>query len=143
MRKMLGFAMIFGGTVFSVFIFNILLYTVAPAYKNVLTEAVRDNDIPVVEAGKEPVVMVKEDTTGQAADRAGTDTKIIDDNEIAADATVRRDNATKEQVPEETATTTEVKEDKPQVIDKEYHEDCGTGEGYWVITYSDGSVGLE
>ena len=27
--------------------------------------------------------------------------------------------------------------------DKEYHEDCGTGKGYWVITYSDGSTSVE
>ena len=34
-------------------------------------------------------------------------------------------------------------EKKPVIIDKEYHEDCGTGEGYWVITYSDGSTVVE
>ena len=26
---------------------------------------------------------------------------------------------------------------------KEYHEDCGTGKGYWVITYEDGSTSIE
>ena len=32
---------------------------------------------------------------------------------------------------------------KPSVVNKEYHEDCGTGEGYWIIQYSDGSVEVE
>lgn len=32
---------------------------------------------------------------------------------------------------------------QPVIIDKEYHEDCGTGKGYWVITYSDGSTSIE
>ena len=29
------------------------------------------------------------------------------------------------------------------IVDKTYHEDCGTGKGYWVITYSDGSTAVE
>ncbi len=33
--------------------------------------------------------------------------------------------------------------DKPQIIERTYHEDCGTGKGYWVIKYSDGSYGIE
>ncbi|MCR5402278.1 MAG: hypothetical protein K6E91_00450 [Butyrivibrio sp.] len=34
-------------------------------------------------------------------------------------------------------------EKKAVIVDKEYHEDCGTGKGYWVITYSDGSTVIE
>ncbi len=121
MRKVLGFTMIFTGTVISIFIFNILLYTLAPAYRNVLAEAVSDDEIPVVEASTEPVVIVKEDTKEQIAEEH------IGEAQKTSDITVTVDN----------------EESKPQIIDKEYHEDCGTGEGYWVITYSDGSVGLE
>jgi hypothetical protein len=33
--------------------------------------------------------------------------------------------------------------DTRQIVDKEYHEDCGTGKGYWVITYDDGSTSIE
>ena len=29
------------------------------------------------------------------------------------------------------------------IIDKQYHEDCGTGKGYWVITYDDGTTEIE
>ena len=32
---------------------------------------------------------------------------------------------------------------KAAIVDKEYHEDCGTGEGYWIIRYSDGTVEVE
>ena len=38
---------------------------------------------------------------------------------------------------------TETQGDEPLIIDKEYHEDCGTGEGYWIIKYEDGSVKIE
>jgi hypothetical protein len=29
------------------------------------------------------------------------------------------------------------------IVNKEYHEDCGTGKGYWVITYDDGTTEIE
>ncbi len=129
MRKVLGFTMIFTGTVISIIIFNILLYTIAPAYRNVLAEAVSEDEIPIVEASTEPVVIVKDDI------------KVQTTNETSADVNISEDYKNEEQVTEEKKTSD--KEKELQIIDKEYHEDCGTGEGYWVITYSDGSVGLE
>ena len=32
---------------------------------------------------------------------------------------------------------------EPVIVDKEYHEDCGTGEGYWIIKYEDGTTVIE
>ena len=123
MRKILTFLLIFTGTVFSVFIFNIVMYAMAPDYRHAISSAVASTqEIPVITPD-----MVKE-STGVA--KTNTEvasylkTTILEDEEVALAAS---SPASK----------------NPIVIDKEYHEDCGTGKGYWVITYSDGNVVIE
>ena len=127
MRRLLGIATVIMGAVFSVFVLNLILYSFVPAYRGALimmTHPVKD--IPVIEAqndiipDEEPVVIY-------------TDTREIDDEDIALSPEIKSD----EKILEKN------EENKPQIIERTYYEDCGTGHGYWVIKYSDGSYGIE
>ncbi len=130
MRRVLGFTMIFSGTIVCIFIFNILLYALVPGYRGLLIDAVYNDDIPVVEASADPVVIIEPDTEVQTTSKVSSEVNLSDTNIF------KEKESEDEQI--------SVNEEKQlQVIDKTYHEDCGTGEGYWVITYSDGSVELE
>lgn len=109
-----------------IFILNIMLYTTVPFYREALNGAVGKDDIPVVEASSDPVIyeneitVIEDDSTATAAEGVTTDynTKTADEG------------------------STE-KENEKVIIEKVYYEDCGSGEGYWVITYNDGSKIVE
>ena len=133
MRKVLTFLFIFTGTVFSVFIIGLALYTLSPDLHDAISAAVSStDDIPVVTPE-----MVKEKTEPTGALDTEEATKIS-----GTDASINSDAVTVED--EEVALSGSAStENKPVIVDKEYHEDCGTGEGYWVITYSDGSTAIE
>ncbi len=130
MRKAITFTLIFIGTISSVFIFNLMMYALVPVYHDAISAAVASSgdDIPVITP--DMVRSESEDAAASAMNSAGitklslTQTKTLEDSEVALSATVEEGK-------------------KPIVIDKVYHEDCGSGKGYWVITYDDGSVGIE
>ena len=102
-----------------IFILNILLYITVPFYKDALNGAVKADDIPVVEVSSAPVIYQDEATI---------------------------DNSSKEE-PEIVFYGVKSEEDtktaEKLIVDKTYYEDCGTGKGYWVITYADGSTSIQ
>ncbi len=128
MIKFSRFILIFSGTIFSAFIFLVGLYAASPDFRGVVTGTIAgDSDIPVVRNDDFKADAYETGFPEEMAD-------IVDEN------------------PQETALFpvaedpgAEAAEDEPErlIVDKQYHEDCGTGEGYWVITYSDGSTEIE
>ncbi len=126
MRKVLTFTLIFAGTVFVVFLFNIMMYATVPEYHDAISAAVASSkdDIPVVT----PEMVIGPVATKEAADENSI-TLEVEDEKVALSYE---------------AEVEETKDDPELIIvDKQYHEDCGTGKGYWVITYSDGSTAIE
>ena len=122
MRKALGVITIITSVMAFVFMFNILLYGTVPFYKEALESAIADESIPVVEASNDPVIIPENDAATTASPTL---------EELKALTPF----------PEE-ASTSAITEEKAElnIIDKTYYEDCGSGKGYWVITYSDGST---
>ena len=148
MKRFVGIAIVFSGMTFSFFLINIILYMYNPVYHNLLQDAVYGkSDIPVVDTSGREIDTGMEIVTGRdaAVDEAVEDVslktaedvslKTSDDEMITA--TISED---REEIP--LASLSENTE-QPVIISKEYHEDCGSGKGYWVITYEDGSVGVE
>ena len=128
MRRILTFLSIFEGTVLCVFVFNIILYSAVPAYRYLLEGLVADDNIPTVTVTDVP--KVQEDTNLD---------NIASEPEKKPDSYYKITYINNDSVPLEEQPT-----DKERVIiDKEYHEDCGTGKGYWVITYDDGTTEIE
>ena len=127
MRKILTFLMIFAATISCIFMFNIVLCALIPEYKNLLSSAVSDDEIPVVTVEEIPEVTedINLDKTKETEEKPEDYYKItyINNEPVATDA--------------------EPSMDKPAIVNKEYHEDCGTGKGYWVITYEDGTIEIE
>ena len=119
---------IFEGTVLCVFVFNIILYSAVPAYRYLLEGLVADDNIPTVTVTDVP--KVQEDTDLD---------NIASESEKKPDSYYKITYINNDSVPLEEQPT-----DKERgIIDKEYHEDCGTGKGYWVITYDDGTTEVE
>ncbi len=134
MRKVATFILILSGTIFTVFVFNIVLYATVPEYRkaiNVYADK-NDDDIPVVTSSgtvydeDNVVVLTETDTVPAAKEVEETDASLLAEKAVAA-----------------LRVETDAVSEKPQIVDKEYHEDCGTKKGYWVITYADGSIGIE
>ena len=128
MRKILTFLIIFGGTVSCVLMFGIVLYAIAPEYRQVVTVLVEDDDIPVVTVSQQPV-----------ADENIENEETKPDYEKKPDSYYKITYIENEPV----ATESEPTEKEAAIIDRQYHEDCGTGKGYWVITYEDGTMEIE
>ena len=124
MRKLLICLLIFSGTISCIFMFNIVLCAMVPEYHSLLSGMVTDDDIPVVTV-EQPVVQeeVKLDENVEKKPDSYYKITYIENEDVAADA-----------APDEA---------KPAMIDRQYHEDCGTGKGYWVITYEDGTIEIE
>ena len=127
MRKVLTFTLIFAGTVLVVFLFNIMMYATVPEYHDAISAAVASSkdEIPVVTPE-----MVKEPSAEMEVAEEVPMIREVKDEEVALSP-----EAAEEEVPEEDPNLV--------IVDKQYHEDCGTGKGYWVITYSDGSTRIE
>ncbi len=171
MKRFLGTTLIISGTIFSLFVLNLLLFTYNDSYRNALEKAVLgENYIPVVAARGANVGADTNAETGKDSN-AGYDSFRVNENQSALNESGKTENLAaaknkavdKEKLnkgkkgkasnPSDTlASGNETKsvskdvtenENKPAVVDKEYHEDCGTGKGYWIIRYADGSVGVE
>ena len=127
MKRMLAISFITSGAVFSIFLLNLMLYSFMPGYRQALISSVseKDTDIPVIEATNE--VSEESDTVLIKAKNVE-----INDEKVALSAVIEEEKASEK-----------IDENKPQIIERTYHEDCGTGKGYWVIKYSDGSYGIE
>lgn len=169
MRKVLTFFLIFLGTILTVFVLNIVMYAVNPDYHDMISAAVATSgeDIPVVtpdmvkempQSGGDLEAQVPEKTEDSLAKESpmvtvnsenGNSVTVLnadmpDDKKADEDLADANANVITNVKPEKTSQSEGVSQSKkPIVIDKEYHEDCGTGEGYWVLTYSDGSVVIE
>ena len=128
MRKFVKIAMIFVGMVLGIFIFNLVLYANSPGYRKTLGGMVEEKNYVQEETATDVEEQATENST--YAVEIVPDTKPVE--EVAPDTKSETETETPEPEAEEKV-----------VVDKTYHEDCGTGKGYWVITYSDGSVGLE
>ena len=147
MRRVSTFLFIFIGAVFSVFIMNIVMYSLIPEYHDAVSAAMStSDDIPVVT----PDMVEETKISTGASDATGSISYLEAEKENSEKAVELVDEAvalagSSSSVRTDTKEDTESKEDvkEPIVIDKKYHEDCGTGKGYWVITYSDGSVVIE
>ncbi len=120
MRKLLGLVIAIPIAVLFIFILNIMLYITVPFYREALNGAVSSQDIPVVEASKAQVIYL---------DEKSQEVKENDEVPIVFHGVKK----------EETSEKTEEK----LIVDKTYYEDCGTGKGYWVITYDDGSTEIQ
>ncbi len=127
MRKMLAVSLIISGTIFSIFIFNIVMYAFVPSYRSMLSGAVgQDDGIPVVDVNADAVV----------------EEPVEEPEEVVKDTLYEIEPM--QELPLATSVESAAQEStEKQIIGKEYHEDCGSGAGYWVITYEDGSTDIE
>ncbi len=133
MRKFTTVILILSGTMFSAFVFLIGLYAASPGFREQITGAVTgDSDIPVIR-NDAAVMDVSMDVPETEESEDATHSDDIDPSMILMD--LGND--------EETALSPGATLDGRYIVDKEYHEDCGTGDGYWVITYSDGTTEIE
>lgn len=153
MKKVVTFALIFTGTVLSVFVINIALFALVPEYHDALSAAVSTSRIPVVDADEiqyegddvtttAPGIVVNReinDITGKEAANDSESERVLTPEDILQEF----GNADMTPLSASPNADSKSAEKKAAIIDKEYHEDCGTGEGYWVITYSDGSTVVE
>lgn len=154
MKRFVGLTLAFSGAILGLFLVNLILYAYNPKYHEALEAAVAgDSHIPVVTAdGKKTYNVQKtsevdESRTNSIQVASGVDGNKNDNGQAEKsliEISEQDDNAG---VPLAASYEKEVKPEdepaKPSIVDKEYHEDCGTGEGYWIIHYSDGSVEVE
>lgn len=146
MKRLALISLTISGTVLFVFVVNLLLFCFVPAYHDALESAVAgDSEIPVVviDENKAPVIIQK-----QAVVQDEDDKKVYDNVEISLDKEVPLSgNIDSESfdIDSKSESNMNLPEDdcEKRIIDKTYHEDCGTGKGYWVITYEDGSTSIE
>lgn len=127
MKRFVGLTLFFSGLVLIFFISNIVLYSRNKCYHDALIEAVtgrEEADIPVVDVSRDAVIVFDEDDVIYR----DLDLKELDEEDVPLSPTYAEE---------------ESKEKEPVIIDKEYHEDCGTGEGYWIIKYEDGTTAIE
>ena len=144
MKRLIGITASIAGLILSVFVINLLMYSFVPSYHDALETAVEGNsDIPTVTVDEAGNVMIHERSDKAPRTLAIVDLEEEENRETPLASNIEND---KYVVVEKTAKVkgdAEQKQEQKQIIDKEYHEDCGTGKGYWVITYSDGSTSVE
>ena len=128
MKKVAVTSLIFMGSVICLCVFNIILCVAVPGYKEFLASAVVEDKIMPVAEVKDTKASTEASTTGE---KKMTLEELKEKYDISAISCVSSDN--------------DEDDDKAglSIVDKAYHEDCGTGKGYWVITYSDGSTAVE
>ena len=128
MKKVAATTLVFMGLMACVIVFNIILCVAVPEYKDFLTTAVtEDTTPPVVKASTINVTKKNEGPTEEKLTLEELKEK-YDISALACSSSCGADHDGDAEL---------------TVVDKTYHEDCGTGKGYWVITYSDGSTAVE
>ena len=110
------------------FVFNIVLYSAVPTYRYLLAGFVADDNIPTVTVTDVP--KVQEDVNLD---------NMVSEPEKKPDSYYKITYINNDSIPLEDQPS----EAEHVIVDKEYHEDCGTGKGYWVITYDDGTTEIE
>ena len=137
MRKLSTIILILSGTIFSIFIFNLVMCTMVPSYRTMLSDAMgKQEDIPVVDISTDLVDDSSFPEESKDAVSLNASTENLEDKLIEMGAY--------DEVPLAAGVESASEEtDQRQIVGKEYHEDCGTGKGYWVITYEDGSTSIE
>ena len=139
MRSLLKVTIAVAGTILGVFMINIMLFCYVPSYRDALERAVgQDDDIPVVTVDNVSGSVVIQNNVAQSADAVMIEDKESDMIPLTSGISYDDSSFTVEKSVDAVDSV-----EKPQIIDKEYHEDCGTGKGYWVIKYSDGSTSVE
>ena len=142
MKKAITSALIVSGTIVSLFILNLILYMAIPQYRILLESVVPtvDDDIPVVYVNQNESI----DADALGYDDAGEAVEIDDDAApLTSSPGAVEPSVLSERMTEESPISSEQVAEERAIINREYHEDCGTGKGYWVITYSDGSTEIE
>jgi hypothetical protein len=150
MKRFTSFLLILSGTIFSLFIFVVGMYAMVPGFRDTVTRAIgRDGDIPVVsgddsfeeDSAAQLVTEIEEEEEVALSSGEG-EALFREEGELTADDAVSVEAG---EITESGAVADEAKESDTErlIVDKEYHEDCGTGEGYWVITYDDGTTEIE
>ena len=131
MRRFTTCTLIISGIVLAIFGLNIVLYCYVPAYHDALESAVAgDSEIPtvVIDENKAAVVIHK---------NLYVNTDEVDSADQELTELVSTD-LIEEEVPLSGSADCE-----KRIVDKTYYEDCGTGNGYWIIKYEDGSTSVE
>ncbi|RKM56413.1 hypothetical protein D6853_06400 [Butyrivibrio sp. X503] len=142
MRRILGISVVFLGTVACFLLINIVLCAMVPPYKNAIASAISgSSENHMVKAYD----YVPADNAGK---KEGYTDKVADNEASKEDAAMKAadeyfDNLGKKEEAPEISDSEEAYEQQPVVIDRTYYEDCGTGKGYWVLTYSDGRKVVE
>ncbi|MBE5830210.1 MAG: hypothetical protein E7306_00545 [Butyrivibrio sp.] len=147
MKRFLGLSLFFSGLVLFFFTSNIVLYSHSKDYRDALREAVtgrEDEDIPVVDISRDVIISYDEDKVIYRE----LENKELPEDEVPLAAAYVGSN-TDESIQDKDACASESNESgkeslkEPVIVDKEYHEDCGSGEGYWLIKYEDGTTAIE
>ncbi len=136
MRKVLVAAMLFSGSIVTIVVLNILFCVVMPEYRDILVSAIYTDNIPVVEVKDGEVVEIRESGLVPLSSSVSEAMKKETDRNVAQILREGNNDAGEKE-------DADADENKPVIVDREYHEDCGTGEGYWVLKYSDGSTEVE
>ena len=151
MKRFVGLSLFFSTMVLILFLSNILLYSHNEDYRDALIEMVtgkNEDDIPVVDVSRDVIISYDEDNVTYR----DLNYNVLTEDEVPLSATYMDDaydkNAVSEsEYVERNITVNGTEEDnsdkEPVIVDKEYHEDCGTGEGYWIIKYEDGNTVIE
>ena len=147
MKRFLGLSLFFSGLVLFFFTSNIVLYSHSKDYRDALREAVtgrEDEDIPVVDISRDVIISYDEDKVIYRE----LENKELPEDEVPL-AAAYPDDITDENNQDEDVSAKKSAESgkeslkEPVIVDKEYHEDCGSGEGYWLIKYEDGTTAIE
>ena len=147
MKRFLGLSLFFSGLVLFFFTSNIVLYSHSKDYRDALREAVtgrEDEDIPVVDISRDVIISYDEDKVIYRE----LENKELPEDEVPL-AAAYLDDITDENNQDEDVSAKKSAEsgkeslNEPVIVDKEYHEDCGSGEGYWLIKYEDGTTAIE
>ena len=128
MKKVAVTTMVFMGLMACVIVFNIILCEAVPEYKDFLTAAVSEETAP-------PVVKASTVNVTKKNEKPTEEKLTLEELKEKYDISALESSSSSSGADNDGAERT--------IVDKTYHEDCGTGKGYWVITYSDGSTAVE
>ena len=148
MKRSVRVILILIGMLILVFTLNLVAYTAVPSDRSALKNAV-SGDAGDTAGGKTFEKVPQEEVPGQGEiqEKKETDVRASFPKESGSAETQTTTALDGEYVEKREAADTNKKESiqekKPSIIDKEYHEDCGTGEGYWIIKYEDGTMEIE
>ncbi len=148
MKRALWVILILIGMLILVFTLNLVAYTAVPSYRSALKNVVNgDTSDTVSIQASEQVSKEGVPDKGAVPEKKKTYDIVSPQKEsglIESQTTSANDDEYESKSSKTDTNEKESREEKkPSIIDKEYHEDCGTGEGYWIIKYEDGTMEIE